>query len=164
MNNITRHKAAKLAAEFFGSDTYRSTAARSDSGKCELVSPILHYEDIETLQNLLRVLRKAGAMSSPSRDCGVHIHVGLKSDAGHHTAQTLTTLANIMAAHEGRTARYCRTVEPRFIENLKNAKPSTMNELADIWYNANNADYSRNAHYNPSRYHMLNLHACFASR
>ena len=111
-------------------------------------------------------------MSSPSRGCGVHIHVRLKSKAGNHTAQTLTNLANIMAAHEeqiaraikideGRTERYCRTVEPKFIERLKTAKPRTMDELADIWYNANGADFSRNAHYNPSRYHMLNLHACF---
>ena len=194
MNNITRQKAAKTAAEFFGTGNYRNTAARNDymtwsawdsqgrewkfqrdisiagedSEKCELVTPILHYEDIETLQNLLRVLRKTGAMSSPSRGCGVHIHIGL----GTHNAQTLTNLANIMAAHEeqiaraikideGRTERYCRTVEPKFIESLKTAKPRTMNELADIWYSANGADYSRNTHYNPSRYHMLNLHACF---
>ena len=198
MNNITRRKAAKLAAEFFGTGIYRDTATRNDymtwsawdsqnrewkfqrdvsiagkdSEKCELVTPILHYEDIETLQNLLRVLRKAGAMSSPSRGCGVHIHVGLESEAGNHNAQTLTNLANIMAAHEeqiaraikideGRTERYCRTVEPKFIERLKTAKPRTMDELADIWYTANGADFSRNAHYNPSRYHMLNLHACF---
>ena len=198
MNNITRRKAAKLAAEFFGTGNYSNTAARNDymtwsawdsqnrewkfqrdvsiagndSEKCELVTPVLHYEDIETLQELLRVLRKAGAMSSPSRGCGVHIHVGLKSEAGNHTAQTLTNLANIMAAHEEqiaraikideyRTERYCRTVEPRFIESLKTAKPSTMNELADIWYSANGADYGREAHYNSSRYHMLNLHACF---
>ena len=93
MNNITRRKAAKLAAEFFGTGNYHNTAARNDymtwsawdsqgrewkfqrdvsiagndSEKCELVTPILHYEDIERLQNLLRVLRKAGAMSSPSR-------------------------------------------------------------------------------------------------
>ena len=49
MNNITRHKAAKLAAEFFGTGNYSNTAARNASEKCELVTPILHYEDIETL-------------------------------------------------------------------------------------------------------------------
>ncbi len=198
MNSITRKKAAKLGAEFFGTGRYADTAIRNgyqtwstwdtqgrewkfqndssiegpDSEKCELVTPILRYEDIETLQELLRVLRKAGAKSSPSRGCGVHIHVGLKSEAGDHTAQTLTNLANIMAAHESQIARairisssrtesYCRTVEPEFIEALNENRPQTMQELANIWYKSNNADYGRENHYNPSRYHMLNLHASF---
>ena len=34
-----------------------------DSEKCDLVTPILHYADIETLQELIRRLRKAGAKS-----------------------------------------------------------------------------------------------------
>ena len=36
-----------------------------------------------------------------------------------------------------------------------------MNELADIWYTSQHANGARSAHYNPSRYHMLNLHATF---
>ena len=36
-----------------------------------------------------------------------------------------------------------------------------MAELADIWYNTQNASYGRDQHYNESRYHMLNLHATF---
>ena len=43
-----------------------------DSEKCELVTPILHYADIETLQELIRRLRKAGAKSDATRGCGVH--------------------------------------------------------------------------------------------
>ena len=124
------------------------------------------------MQGLLRALRKAGAQSSASRGCGVHIHVGLKSEAGDHTAQTLTNLANMMAAHEEqigraikiserRTAQYCKTVNPDFLRRVNAQKPQTMSELADIWYAGNGADYHRNTHYNPSRYHMLNLHACF---
>lgn len=46
-----------------------------------MVTPILTYEDIETLQAIIRLLRKAGAKSSPSRGCGVHIHIG----KGSHT-------------------------------------------------------------------------------
>ena len=169
MNGITRKNAARVASEFFGTDQYECTAGRNgystwsawdadrrewkfqkdvsihgnDDEKCELVTPILNYSDIETLQGLLRALRKAGAQSSASRGCGVHIHVGLKSEAGDHTAQTLTNLANIMAAHEEqigraikiderRTEQYCRTVNPEFLRRINVAKPSTMDELADI--------------------------------
>ena len=194
MNSITRHAAAKLAAEFFGTGRFEDTAYRNgyytwsawdaqgrewkfqrdvsiegpDSEKCEMVTPILTYADMDTLQELVRRLRKAGAKSDYTRGCGVHIHIGAKG----HTAQTLRNLANIMASHESlladalaldhyRMSRYCRTVNPRFIETVNSRKPSTMSELADIWYSANNATYGRNQHYNDSRYHMLNLHATF---
>ncbi len=194
MNSITRHAAAKLAAEFFGTGRFEDTAYRNgyytwsawdaqgrewkfqrdvsiegpDSEKCEMVTPILTYADMDTLQELVRRLRKAGAKSDYTRGCGVHIHIGAKG----HTAQTLRNLANIMASHESlladalaldhyRMSRYCRTVNPRFIETVNSRKPSIMSELADIWYSANNATYGRNQHYNDSRYHMLNLHATF---
>ena len=194
MNSITRQKAAKLAAEFFGTGRFEDTAYRNgyytwsawdaqgrewkfqrdvsiegpDSEKCEMVTPILTYADMDALQELVRRLRKAGAKSDYTRGCGVHIHIGAKG----HTAQTLRNLANIMASHESlladalaldhyRMSRYCRTVSPRFIETVNNRKPTTMSELADIWYSTNNATYGRNQHYNDSRYHMLNLHATF---
>jgi len=136
--------------------------------QCELTSPILKYEDIPTLQELIRVLRKAGAKSDASRGCGVHIHIG----ANGHTAQTLRNLANIMASHENlliqslgiserRTAHFCRTVDPNFLKKLNRKKPKTLADLANIWYTTQNAERTRNSHYNASRYHQLNLHATF---
>ena len=194
MNNITRQKAAKLAAEFFATGRYEDTARRNgyqtwsawdeqgrewkfqrdvsiagpDAEKCEMVTPILTYADMENLQELIRVLRKAGAKSDATRGCGVHIHIGAKG----HTPQSLRNLANIMASHEsliavalnldqGRMNRYCRTVDPNFLEQLNKKKPTNMAALADIWYGTQNADYGRSQHYNSSRYHMLNYHATF---
>ena len=178
MNNITREKAAKIAAEFFGTNRYQNTARRNgyqtfsawdgqgrewkfqkdvsiagpNDEKCELVTPILNYEDMETLQELVRLLRRAGAKSDATRGCGVHIHIGAKG----HTPKTLRNLANIMASHEsllaealqidkGRMNRYCKMVNPEFLQEINFQKPNTM------------ADH----HYNDSRYHMLNLHATF---
>ena len=92
----------KLAAEFFGTDRFENTDRRNgyrtwsawdaqgrewkfqkdisiagpDDEKCELVTPILTYDDIPTLQELIRILRKAGAKSDATRGCGVHIHIG----------------------------------------------------------------------------------------
>ena len=142
--------------------------AGADSEKCELVTPILTYGDMETLQELIRQLRHAGAKSDASRGCGVHIHIG----ANGHTPQSLRNLANIMASHESliadslnldryRMDRYCRTVDPRFLESLNRKKPATMAALADIWYTSHGASYGRSQHYNNSRYHMLNYHATF---
>ena len=194
MNNIKRSKAAKIAVDFFGTDRYENTASRNgyytwsawdgegrewkfqrdvsisgpDDEKCEMVTPILTYGDIETLQELCRQLRHAGAKSDASRGCGVHIHIG----ANGHTPQTLRNLANIMASHESliaealkldryRMDRYCRTVDPNFLQVVNRKKPKTMSQLADIWYTSQGASYGRTQHYNDSRYHMLNYHATF---
>ena len=194
MNNIKRSKAAKIAADYFGTGRYENTASRNgymtwsawdgegrewkfqrdvsisgpDDEKCEMVTPILHYSDIETLQELCRQLRHAGAKSDAGRGCGVHIHIG----ANGHTPQTLRNLANIMASHEEliaealkldryRMDRYCRTVDPNFLQAVNRKKPKTMSQLADIWYTSQGASYGRTQHYNDSRYHMLNYHATF---
>ena len=194
MNNITRWAAAKAAADFFGTGSFEDTHSRNgysawsawdtqgrewkftkdvsiagpEPEQCEMVTPILTYDDMETLQELIRVLRRAGAKSDPTRGCGVHIHIGAKG----HTPQTLRNLANIMASHESliasalkidrqRIARYCRTVDPDFLNQVNRKKPKTMAQLADVWYGSQGESYGRNNHYNGSRYHMLNLHATF---
>ncbi len=133
----------KVIADGTPDDKYALPISGPDSEKCELVTPILHYEDIESLQELIRRLRKAGAKSDYTRGCGVHIHIG----AAGHTPQSLRNLANLMASHEtliaeaikvdsSRMNRYCRTVNPNFLQQLNKKKPTTMAQLADIWYGA----------------------------
>lgn len=193
-NNITRKKAAEKAAAYFGTSRSEYTAGRNgymtwsawdaqgrewkfqrdvsisgpDDQKCEMVTPILTYADMELLQGLVRVLRKAGMKSDAGRGCGVHIHIGAKG----HTPQTIRNLVNIMAAHESqiakaikvdswRQSRYCRTVDPRFLEQVNRKKPSTMSQLADVWYESQGCGNGRTQHYNQSRYRMANLHALF---
>lgn len=192
MANITREKAIKVIAKFFGTaetvshdggsyDTWSCTdnegrrwtitrdvsiRARNDYEKAELATPILTYADIEPLQEIARLLRKAGAVSNPEHGCGVHVHIG----ANGHSAKTLRNLANIMASHEAllseslkldqyRIDTYCRTVNPNFLKKLNSRKPTTMSALADIWYAGSYR--ARNTHYNETRYAMLNLHATF---
>ena len=40
-------------------------------------------------------------------------------------------------------SRYCRTVDPRFLEQLNKKKPQTMAALADIWYASHGAGNPR---------------------
>ena len=70
-------------------------------------------------------------------------------------------IAEALNLDQGRMNRYCRTVDPNFLEQLNKKKPTNMAALADTWYGAQNADYGRSQHYNSSRYHMLNYHATF---
>lgn len=188
MNAITREKAAQTAAAFFGTGTpaykggayyaweVRDAQGRTwsfqrdssiqgpDDEKCELVTPVLTYTDMETLQELIRQLRHAGAKSCPSRGCGVHIHIG----GDGHTPQTIRNLVNLMASHEDeltkaieigswRQERYCQTVDPDFLKRINSRKPKTTEALAKCWYNGP----TDTSHYSHTRYRMLNLHSYF---
>lgn len=132
--------------------------------RTEVVSPILSYDDIPKLQELVRSLRKAGALVNSS--CGIHIHVG----AEKFTPKTLRNLVNLMASKEDmiyhalqidpiREGRYCQKTDETFLRELNKKQPRTMAEFADIWYIQ--APFGRDEHYNNSRYHGLNLHATF---
>lgn len=132
----------------------------------ELVTPILKYEDIETLQELIRRLRKAGAVSDSELQCGIHIHIGAKN----HTPNTLKNLVNLMAAKEDliyksleidpARVRWCKKVNEDLIQAINKKKPKTLEQLADLWYSGYGFE-SRERHYHTSRYHGLNLHSTF---
>ena len=47
----------------------------------EFVSPICQYEDIETIQELVRKLRAGGARVNSS--CGIHVHVDASSPVSY---------------------------------------------------------------------------------
>lgn len=138
--------------------------------KVELVTPILNYSDIETLQEVIRKVRKAGALVNPS--CGTHIHIG----ASDFTPKTVRNLVNNIASkedllihalkvHENRLGRYCRKTNQRFLKELNEKKPETMAQLAAIWYDEPESRAVRgHGHYDNSRYTICNLHALFTKK
>ncbi len=189
MNHITRCHAAEIAADFFGTGrreylgaAYEAYAAYDQQGrqwkfmrdssihgdsehKCELVTPILTYDDIETLQELVRLLRNEGAKSSAGEGCGIHVHIGAKD----FTPRQLLNLVNIMNSKQSmiyralqiteyRTRNYCQYVDQTF---LRKANENKAENLEDDWYRWNGDCFNRQSHYNRSRYHGLNLHAYY---
>lgn len=132
--------------------------------KCELVTPILSYADIDTLQEIVRKLRKAGAFANAT--CGIHIHV----DAAPHTAKTLRNLMNMVASKEDMLYRalgvnagrysYCKKADKEVLRKVNAAKPSEMRRLEEIWYGTTNVE-RHHFHYDSSRYHGVNLHSTF---
>ncbi len=189
MNGILRTKAAQVIAEHFGThpsspeygcyhtQTIRMPDGRvwkvmrdgsipgPDAEKTEVVSPICRWEDIETVQELVRKLRAAGAKADP-KHCGIHVHIGL----GNHTPQSLRRLANIVNAKEDlltqalaidpeRRYQWCRPVDPDFLERINRIKPTTMEGFARVWYDDRDWRSHASQHYDHSRYHLLNLHA-----
>lgn len=135
---------------------------------CEIVTPILQYDDIEDLQNIIRALVEKGAFSNSS--CGIHVHV----DGANHTPQSLTRLMNFAIGRqdlfyealqiEDRANRWCKKMSRRLFNAMKSDKQMTKAELEAIWYSSVNDDYIGgidHRHYNSTRYHGINLHAFF---
>ena len=129
----------------------------------EFVSPICRYDDIETVQALVRKLRAEGARVNNT--CGIHVHV----NAAPHTPKTLRNIVNIMASKEDllykaldvdvERENYCKKADTRFLDDVNLKRPTSMSELEELWYNGRGGSYQ---HYDPSRYHGLNLHSVFS--
>ena len=130
----------------------------------ELVSPILTYEnDIDTIQEIVRKLRKAGAVTNSST--GIHIHLNGKD----HTPTSVKNFINIIASKndlfykaleiESERVRFCKKMDEKLVNRMNVLKPKTFDAISKIWYEGytgRNTD-----HYHSSRYHFLNLHSFF---
>lgn len=154
-------------------------AQRSDGGcydlddyKVEMVTPPLNYDDIETLQEIIRKIKAAGGKVNSS--CGIHVHV----DGANHTMDSLRRLVNLFVGRQDliyealnigeRANRWCLKMKPELLKEMKKNKTNTKEEFENIWYSDKNdtpygnyyggIDYR---HYNNTRYHGINLHAFF---
>lgn len=129
----------------------------------ELVTPILEYGDMATLQEVVRSIRRSGGICNEST--GIHIHI----DFEPYNAQKLRNLVNIFASKEdmlyqalqvdsGRERHYCKKVDKRFLEELNRRKPTDLQTIKRLWYGD---DREYHPHYDSSRYRCLNLHPVF---
>lgn len=195
MTGITREAAARVAASVFADggtvnhdggsyDTWSYTDGRgrkwlfvSDSSihttggcltACELNTPPITYgEDMGKLQELIRALRRAGAVSGAQYGCGIHIHVNGKG----HTPESIRNFVNLFYSNDELVRKslgvsydrqhWCEPMTEELVKKFKDAK--TFDKMADAWYETFAPYETRNAHYNRSRYHILNLHRFFST-
>lgn len=131
----------------------------------ELVTPILEYDDMETLQEIVRMLRKSGGITGFEYNCGIHIHI----DYAPYDAKKLQNLVNIFASKEDmfysalqvspqRESSYCQKIDSEFLRELNRLKPKDLKTIKHLWYRDTD-DY--HYHYHNSRYRNLNLHSIF---
>lgn len=128
--------------------------------RAELVSPILTYADLDTLQQVVRAMRRCGAKVDAK--CGIHIHI----DAAHFEGKHLANLAKLVYKQEplilhalgispARLANYTKPIDATFIDQLNAQKPTTRDAINVLWYGYAN---SNPVHYDNTRYHGVNLH------
>ena len=129
--------------------------------RAEVISPVLAYPDLSSLQEVVRAVRRAGARVDDH--CGVHVHIG----AGDLDGRQLGNLARMvykqeeliqqaLGIHGDRLRRYARPIDPDFIARLEREHPRTREELGRIWYQGAPQQSYR---YHSSRYHGVNLHS-----
>lgn len=135
-----------------------------DEYKVEMNSPKLEYSEMGKLQEVVRTLRRAGAVVNSS--CGMHVHV----DASKHTPQSLKNALSIMYSkedilfkalkvNESRVERWCQKVREPMLEKIRKLPANTtMDRLKQEWYEGSDGSYQ---HYNWTRYYALNLHSVF---
>lgn len=140
-----------------------------DQYSVEVVTPPLNYEDIEIFQTIIRKLREAGAKTNSS--CGIHIHI----DGANHTPTSLKKLINFMVARQdliyealnvgARGSRWCKKLNSQLLTDMRKNKNLTKASAELIWYSRANDNYDGgidHQHYNPTRYHGINLHSYFS--
>lgn len=133
--------------------------------KVEINTPILEYDDIPLLQEVIRALRKAGGVSGARYMAGTHIHI----DGDGYTPQKLRNLVNIFSSKEdylwealqvsSMREGYCGKIDRNFVEAVNRRKPKTMEEFSRLWY-TNGGTLSHSLGHS-SRYKALNLHSFF---
>ena len=159
-------------------DPYRITDARglvwnvvADSSltsappekRAEIVSPILGYDDIPQLQEIIRAVRRAGARAGA--DAGLHVHVSSE----HVTPKALANLCKMVYKQEeiiyaalgvsdARKARYCKPLNPDFIRRICTNPPRTYTQLNTQWYGRYTEHPQR---YDQTRYCAININGWF---
>lgn len=145
------------------------TAESIDEYRVEFVTPPLKYNDIETLQVIIRKFRENGG--KPHSSCGIHIHV----DGANHNPQSIKRLVNFMTARQdliydalqigSRGNRWCKKLNSQLLSEMKKNKTLSQDQVEQIWYSPANDNYYGgidHQHYNETRYHGVNLHSFFS--
>lgn len=156
---------------------------------CEMVTPLLEYDDIPILQDIVRIFRQNGAKSGVGYNAGVHIHVDaeididgreISSQENGQTAKTIRNLVNSMNSHNTILVKsinvssmrrgWCRPVDTFFLQRMNSEnKPKNLREVGIAWYGSERdlnrvLDDPQGCHYNNTRYQILNLHSMFTGK
>ena len=175
---ITQEKAAKTVAKvlggvarYEGSHLNNWTVAMADGrkwnivsdgslwGGAEVVTPILRYTDMATLQEVVRALRKAGAKAN-SRT-GLHVHVGIADFTATNVKNLVKTwfkqetlILKAIGTLPERLGHYTKPTDRAFVDRICALRNPTMDAINRAWFGT----YTPNpGHYDGHRYRTLNI-------
>lgn len=103
----------------------------------ELVTPILEYEDMATLQEVIRSIRRSGGVCNESIE--IHIHIDFTS----YDVQKLRNLVNIFASKEDMLYRALQVYNVNYIGNAGYPQIVTEELWNTVQNKKNTSGYSR---------------------
>jgi hypothetical protein len=132
--------------------------------RAEVVTPILTYDDLTKLQEVVRAVKAIGASADPAC-CSVHVHC----DGSAFDGRALGNLAKLVYKQEPllikalgiqqrRLDRYTKPISAELIARIERFRPRTLEEMNRAWYGYHNRNPQR---YDSSRYCLLNLASLF---
>lgn len=131
--------------------------------RAEVVTPILTWEDLPTLQEVVRAVRRTGAKATT--DCSIHVHVNGAAFDGRTLANLIklvykqeSLIYAALQVQESRLNRYTKPIERKLIESIEKVKPKTREQMNRLWYGYFNQSPER---MDQSRYHSVNLNSLF---
>ena len=159
--NISREKAAKAVHSVIGGrvsyygggydawqvvapdgrvwKAVRDTSLGDTFTTSEVVTPILKWDDMPTLQAVVRALRKAGAKAP--KCTSQHVHIGARNFTPRQVANVARIfykqeelLLKAAGTHESRIQRYTGRTDREFIARLEKTKPTTKDALNRAWF------------------------------
>lgn len=132
--------------------------------RAEIVTPILTYQDIPDLQQVVRSVRQSGSRASQS--CGLHMHI----DGSLFTGRTLANLVKTFYKYQElivqafgvrpeRLEKYCKLISPELIRRIEKKNPQSIEDINRVWFDGR---YDPNpGRYDSTRYSVLNLVSLF---
>ena len=104
----------------------RQAAAHDRRYSVEMNSPKLEYSEMKKLQEVIRTLRRAGAVVNES--CGMHVHV----DASRHTPRSLRNALSIMYSKEDILFRAIGAKPDRISQYCQYSRENVVRTVADL--------------------------------
>lgn len=135
----------------------------ADDYKCELVSPVLTSESVDTLLSLIDIIKAQGGMVNNT--CGIHVHIDKPETAEDAVglARKFTAIQDFIMKDfnvEGyRVQKYCQLYSQEFIEKLNAEEFNTIDEFSNFIQDELGDGFLPRSTHNPSRYYALNFHA-----
>lgn len=131
---------------------------------CELVTPILSFNDIEKVIAVIEALKNHGAYVDSS--CGLHVHVSNEHMYEVATIKKLlqhdfTRYDMVYLSTRGFT-KWAQPQNENFVRKV--SKMTSRSAIKNLWYETYAPTENTDNHYNSSRYHALNLHSLYQGK
>lgn len=135
----------------------------ADDYKCELVSPVLTADSVDTLLSLVDVIKSQGGMVNDT--CGLHVHIdkprGVSDvvDLAKKFAVTQDFVLKDFNVESYRIEKYCKVFPIEFIDKLETDKFRNIDEFMDFVLSELAPNERQNSLHNSARYYAMNFHS-----